>query len=166
MVLSFIAAAAGAAGGSSIVAWRGKRDMDNSIKALDEKLTKLEMKIKTDPEDAVNTGDREKLPPHRIDKDQLTLAERELEEIEAKVYDMEKRIKVIPGDELISIGDDVRHLLHVEVKEAVEKILSITGIPESQAPPFPGILDNMSIAKRWLQNIRKALDIQAKQIKS
>lgn len=162
MVLSLIAAAAGAAGGSIIIV----------VKVLDEKLTKLEenseeniQKLSSDLESkivdsgsAVNMGDYEKLPLPRINKDPLAWADQELVEIERKVREMEKKIKRIPSDELMSTGDAVRHLLHVDVKEAVEKIISITGISDSQIPPYPGILDNMSIAKRWLQNTRKALD--------
>ena len=162
MVLSLIAAAAGAAGSSIILV----------VKVLDEKLTKLEenseeniQKLSSaleskivDSGSAVNMGDYEKLPLPRINKDPLAWADQELVEIERKVREMEKKIKRIPSDELMSTGDAVRHLLHVDVKEAVEKIISITGISDSQIPPYPGILDNMSIAKRWLQNTRKALD--------
>lgn len=157
MVLSLIAAAAGAAGGSIILV----------VKILDEELTKLEENIqrlnstlesKIDSESAMSMGDHEKLPLPHINKDPLAWADQELVEIERKVREMEKKIKRIPSDELMSTGDAVRHLLHVDVKEAVEKIISITGISDSQIPPYPGILDNMSIAKRWLKNTRKALD--------
>ncbi len=198
-MLSFIAiaAAGGAVGGSSITSWlllqrKGKRDdevmeldlkqVNNNIKILDKKLTKLEMEIiqrlsptlesKTDSESAVNMGDHEKLPLPRINKDPLARADEELMKIERKVREMEIKIKRIPGDELMSTGDAVRHLLHVEVKEAVEKIISITGISDSQIPPYPGILDNMSIAKRWLKNTREVLDMHnpskpsRKQVKS
>ena len=199
VMLSFIAiaAAGGAVGGSSIVAWqlsklasKGKRDdeaamelaltqLNSSVKALDEKLTNLEAKseenfqsLSSALESAVNKGNHEKLPLPRINKDPLAWADEELMKIERKVREMEIKIKRIPGDELMSTGDAVRHLLHVEVKEAVEKIISITGISDSQIPPYPGILDNMSIAKRWLKNTREVLDMHnpskpsRKQVKS
>ena len=188
MVLSFIAAAAGAAGGSSIVAWRlskltskGKRDdeaamelaltqVNSSVKELDEKLTKLEAKSeeniqrlssalesKIDSESTVNTGDHEKLPLPRINKDPLAWADEELMKIERKVCGMEERIKSIPRDELMSTEDVIRHLSDVDTKDDAEKIIYITGISDLKIQSY--ILANVSIAKCWLQNTRKVLDI-------
>ena len=186
MVLSFIAAAAGAAGGSSIVAWRlsklaskGKRDdeaamelaltqLNSNIKVLeDEKLTKLEMEIiqrlsptlesKTDSEGTVNMGDHGKLSLPRIKEDPLAWTDQELMEIERKVCDMEERIKSIPRDELMSTEDVIRHLSNVDTKDDAEKIIYVTGISDLKIQSY--ILANVSIAKCWLQNTRKVLDI-------
>ena len=162
MVLSFIAAAAGAAGGSSIVLWKlsklaSKRDDDfkklnNNIKVLDEKLTALDGKLTKTEEDG-----REKLLLNK--QERLALAEQELVKIERKVCDMETRTKTfISADKIKIIGDEVRHLLHVDVKKVVEKIMSITGISDSKIQSYPGISNNIDIAKRWLENTRKALD--------
>lgn len=189
MVLSLIAAAAaaGAAGGSSIVVWRlsklaskGKRDdevrelalkqVNSNIKVLDEKLTKLEAKpeekiqrlssaleSKIGSESAVNMGDHEKLPLPRINKNPLAWAEQELMEIERKVCGMEERIKSIPRDELMSTEDVIRHLSDADIKDDIEKIIYITGISDLKIQSY--ILANVSIAKCWLQNTRKVLDI-------
>ena len=179
-VLTFIAG--GAVGG--IFGWRlsklsskGKRDNDttelaltqlnSSVKVLDEKLTKLEMEIiqrlsptlesKTDSEGAVNMGDHGKLSLPRIKEDPLAWTDQELMEIEGKVCDMEERIKSIPRDELMSTEDVIRHLSNVDTKDDAEKIIYVTGISDLKIQSY--ILANVSIAKCWLQNTRKVLDI-------
>ena len=141
IVLSFIAAAAGAAGGSSIVAWQ---------------LSKLASKGKRS-ESAVNMGDHGKLPPRCINKDPLAWADQELVEIERKVCEMEKKIKSIPSDELMSTEDVIRHLSDVDTKDDAEKIIYITGISDLKIQSY--ILANVSIAKCWLQNTREVLNI-------
>ena len=157
----------------------GVNGLTSSINALAGKLAKLEvtsnaitkeplkkpgsdtsrLSTSPSPQGFSNAKSRQRGLVQRFPKeDSLAWADQELVGIGRKVREMEEKIKLIPSNELMSTGDAVRHLLHVDVKDTVEKIISVTGISDSQIPPYPGILDNMSIAKRWLQNTRKALD--------
>ena len=188
MVLSLIAAAAGAAGGSSIVAWRlsklaskGKRDdeaamelaltqLNSSVKTLDEKLTKPEAKSEENIQRLSSVLENEIDSESAVnigDNEKLPFSRIDKDPLawaDQELMEIERKV--------CDMEERIKSIPRNELMSTEDVISHLSNLDIKDDAEkniyITGISDlkiqsyilaNVSIAKCWLQNTRKVLGI-------